>query len=288
LPFEGGADKFLAPMTSDVDPRELDPVRIDHSHHWSAAIEVGTWITALAWAIFAILMLGFAGCDKFEMPSAAKTEAQAREAMQSGDHSRAVQTYEALLDGTPKTAAYHYQLALIYDDKLKDPVSALHHFRRFLRMSEDEARKKEVSEYVKRIELIIATRASDAGIVTKREAARLRNENLKLEETVRELREEITVLKRKPDPASAKASPSSKKPERDAQGFSTNPTTRAAEQKVGTETKTYTVQKGDTLASISRRFYNSPQRWKDIADANQNQLQGSVNLKVGQTLIIPK
>jgi len=275
-------------MTPDVDPRELEPIRVDHRRHWLAAIEVGTWMTALAWVLFSILMLGFAGCDNFEMPSAARTEAMARESMQSGDYPKAVQTYEALLDGSPKSAPYHYQLALIYDDKLKDPVSALHHFRRFLKMSEDEPRKKEVVEYVKRIELIIATRASDAGIVTKREAARLRNDNLKLEETVRLLRDEITVLKRKPDPASAKASASPKKPDRDAQGFSTNPTTRAAEQKVGAETKTYTVQKGDTLASIARRFYNSPQRWKDIADANQNQLQGSVNLKVGQTLIIPK
>lgn len=210
----------------------------------------------------------------------------ARDAVQAGDFPQAVRVYEAMLDGTPKTADIHYQLALIYDDKLSDPVSALHHYRRYLRMGEDEAKKAEVAEYVKRTELVLATRSVDSGYVTKKEAARLRNENLRLEELVRTLRDEVAAAKRKPDPT-AKSTPPAK-PSTDAQGFSTNAATRAAEKNVGSETRTYTVQKGDTLASISRKFYNNAQRWQDIADANHNQLAGGVNLKVGQTLIIPK
>jgi len=226
------------------------------------------------------------GCDQLQLPSLARTEDMARDAVQAGDFPQAVRIYEAMLDGTSKTADVHYHLALIYDDKLSDSISALHHYRRYLRMGEDEARKAEVAEYVKRTEMVLATRSVDSGIVTKREAARLRNENLRLEELVGTLRDEVAAAKRKPD--TKPNSVTSPKPSTDAQGFSTNETTRAAEQIVGRETRTYTVQKGDTLASISRKFYNSAQRWKDIADANHNQLAGSVNLKVGQTLIIPK
>jgi nucleoid-associated protein YgaU len=93
------------------------------------------------------------------------------------------------------------------------------------------------------------------------------------------------------DLVEARKKPSAKdaaKPARDAKGFSTNATTAAAEHAVGKETRTYTVQKGDTLASIARKFYKSAQRYKDIQDANQNLLQGGVDLKVGQVLIIPK
>jgi len=45
-------------------------------------------------------------------------------------------------------------------------------------------------------------------------------------------------------------------------------------------------------AARHRETCHEPQRnqrqYRDIADANQNQLNGSVNLKIGQTLIIPQ
>jgi nucleoid-associated protein YgaU len=47
------------------------------------------------------------------------------------------------------------------------------------------------------------------------------------------------------------------------------------------------VQTGDTLVSISKKLYQTPSRWKDILDANQNQLTNPDELKVGQTIILP-
>jgi LysM repeat protein len=270
----------------------MKSTELDASHGWRAEPEPAGRANPIVWVIGVVSMMLLTGCDQLQLPSAARTENMALDAVRAGDFPQAVRVYEAMLDGTPKTADIHFQLALIYDDKLSDPVSALHHYRRYLRMGEDEAKKAEVAEYVKRTELVLATRSVDSGFVTKKEAARLRNENLRLEEAVRTLRDELAAAKRKPEPTAkvtaANKSAAPTKPSTDAQGFSTNAATRAAEQNVGSETRTYIVQKGDTLASISRKFYNNAQRWQDIADANHNQLAGSVNLKVGQTLIIPK
>jgi nucleoid-associated protein YgaU len=47
------------------------------------------------------------------------------------------------------------------------------------------------------------------------------------------------------------------------------------------------VQSGDTLFSISRKFYKSPKRWKEILDANKRSIRDPKKLTVGQTLIIP-
>jgi len=47
------------------------------------------------------------------------------------------------------------------------------------------------------------------------------------------------------------------------------------------------VQSGDTLFSISRKFYKSPKRWKDIRDANAKNIRDPKKLTVGQTLVIP-
>jgi LysM repeat protein len=232
--------------------------------------------------VFAFMVL-LAGCDQLSLTAAkSKVDDQARSAQNAGDYPRAVRLYESLLDGTAKTADVHYSLALIYDDKLHDTASALHHFRRYLAMAEDTARKKEVEKFIHRLQLEMATGAADSGIMTKREAARLKNENLKLHEQVSQLQADLVVARKKTsakDPA---------KPARNAQGFSTNPATAAAEQAVGKETRTYTVQKGDTLASIARKFYKTSQRYKDIQDANQNLLNGGVDLKIGQVLVIPK
>jgi len=51
--------------------------------------------------------------------------------------------------------------------------------------------------------------------------------------------------------------------------------------------RTYLVQSGDTLASISRRFYRSSARWKQILDANRKSIDDPEKLRVGQSLVIP-
>jgi nucleoid-associated protein YgaU len=51
--------------------------------------------------------------------------------------------------------------------------------------------------------------------------------------------------------------------------------------------KTYVVQKGDTLSSISKKFYNTQNRWKDIYDANKARVKDPNKLQVGTKLIIP-
>ncbi len=49
----------------------------------------------------------------------------------------------------------------------------------------------------------------------------------------------------------------------------------------------HTVQPGDTLASISRKYYKSSARWQKILDANSDIISKPADLKPGQTLTIP-
>ena len=51
--------------------------------------------------------------------------------------------------------------------------------------------------------------------------------------------------------------------------------------------KTYTVQKGDTLSSISKKVYGDAGRWKDIWNANKDVVPNKDKLKVGTKLRIP-
>jgi len=179
-----------------------------------------------------------------------------------GDFQRAVNLYEAALDDSPRGADVHYKLALIYDDKLNDPVSALHHFKRYLALSPNGPRAKDVTNSIKRDEIAALTALSGDSAITRAEAARLRNENLALHKQLEERAASRTAFEK----------------------MEGNDVRKAGSKKAG---KSYVVQSGDTLFSISRKFYKSPKRWKTILEANKKNIRDPKDLTVGQTLIIP-
>ncbi len=51
--------------------------------------------------------------------------------------------------------------------------------------------------------------------------------------------------------------------------------------------RTYTVQRGDTLSRIAYKVYGDATRWRGIQEANDAVLGDSVNVRVGQVLVIP-
>jgi len=51
--------------------------------------------------------------------------------------------------------------------------------------------------------------------------------------------------------------------------------------------QTYTVQSGDTLSKIAKQFYGNANAWKQIFDANTDQLSNPDLIKPGQVLKIP-
>jgi LysM repeat protein len=178
-----------------------------------------------------------------------------------GDFERSVNLYEAALDDSPRGAEVHYKLALLYDDKLNDPVSAVHHFKRYLALSPNGPHAKDVKDSIKRDEIAALTALSGDSVITRAEAARLRNENLTLHKQLEERAASRTALE---------------KLEADA-------------KKSGSKTagQTYVVRSGDTLFSISRKFYKSSKRWKAILEANKKNIRDPKDLTVGQTLVIP-
>ena len=223
--------------------------------------------TAIAYVSLSIFVgCAFTGCDRLMSSRYAQLVQDADGKSAQGDFERAINLYEAALDDSPRCAEIHYKLAVLYDDKMNDPLSALHHFRRYLALSPNGSHANDVKNSMKRDEVAVLTTLSGDSVVTRAEAARLRNENLNLH---KELEARAGTLR----------SGSEKSKAGDASS------TRTASKKSGG--RTYIVQSGDTLASISRKFYKSPRRWEKILNANKENIRNPENLKVGQSLIIP-
>jgi len=53
------------------------------------------------------------------------------------------------------------------------------------------------------------------------------------------------------------------------------------------EFQTYTVKKGETLWSISRKFYGTGKKWRSIYEANKNVIANPSKVRAGITLKIP-
>ncbi|MCB9760186.1 MAG: LysM peptidoglycan-binding domain-containing protein [Alphaproteobacteria bacterium] len=66
------------------------------------------------------------------------------------------------------------------------------------------------------------------------------------------------------------------------------PAARPAVAPAGPAARTYTVVSGDNLSKVAEKVYGQSTRWKDIAAANQDQLNGSIDLQVGMVLRIPE
>lgn len=52
--------------------------------------------------------------------------------------------------------------------------------------------------------------------------------------------------------------------------------------------KEYTVQKGDTLQKISKKFYGTTKKWTKIYDANKDIMKGPNQIYPGQAISIPE
>src|ERR1700736_6407541 len=127
-----------------------------------------------------LLAITVGGCERMVTPRNAQLVKEADAKAQQGDFLWAINLYEAALDGTPQSAEVHYKLALLYDDKMNDPLHALHHFKRYLVLNENGVHATEVKDFMRRDQLSLATSLSGDSVVTRTEAARLRNENLNL------------------------------------------------------------------------------------------------------------
>jgi LysM repeat protein len=207
----------------------------------------------------------FAACSRMTTPRPTQILKDADAKVAAGNFIEAIGLYESVLDGSAGSAEVHYRLALLYDDKMNDPLNALHHFKRYLSIAPDGAHATDVKNFMKRDELTLLTNLSGDTIVPRAEATRLRNENLALRKQIEDQRVMV----------------------RGGGAANKNANEKTGSNKKSGHGRSYVVKSGDTLASISRKFYKTSGRWKRIRDANADKIDDPQNLTVGQALTIP-
>lgn len=223
----------------------------------------------------AVALVGLAGCDQAFEDRSQRNAALADQKAASQQYTEAIGLYEAALDGTPQTAEIHFKLGLIYEDRLKDPVSAIHHFQRYLAIAPEGPRAKDAQRFLKEDEFKLNASLGNGATVSQEDAKRLKNANLELGKKIIQLKTDLE--------AALKARSEAYK----LLGKSGGPKLEQVQKPLVEGVRTYTVQRGDTLASIARKFYNNTAKSKQIQDANFEPMDGTAKLQIGMVLMVP-
>lgn len=207
--------------------------------------------------------------------------AKAKELVQQRDFRGAAELYRKALRVNPDLATAHLELGLLCDDKLGDPISAIYHYRQFLELRPDSAKRPLVEDFMERAKLNLMASLPQSPVVEPGELSRLKTEKAALLQENAALQQRVAELER-----SAATLPVAVAPPVIAVATTpvAVPPTPVVEQPA---TRSHIVQRGDTLQSLALKYYGSRSEWAKIFAANRHQLRSQNELKVGQQLVIP-
>lgn len=274
----------------------------------------------------AALALGIAGCsDSSRQSYATETDEpfyrQAEQMKRANRPQEALSAYLKVIekrgDDAPES---HLEVGLVYLNHIRDPIAAIYHFRKYLALRPNSAQAALVRQ---RIDAAIRDFARTlpaqpvenqlqrVDLIAALDRLKLENDLLKQQLADAQAGRPPTTASEEaatPPTAARPTSPSSPgnfaisvdslptvrtRPARQepraapAQSVS-RPPVQPATQAPASGTRRHTVRPGDTLSSLSQRYYGNRTRWRDIYQANRNQMKSETDLKVGMELTIPQ
>ncbi len=230
--------------------------------------------------------------------------------LQERKHVEAAEAFQRSLRLDPDTAMANLQLGILYEDTFEDPAAALYQYQEFLRKRPESSRAEAVRRWRQRAQKALYARlaekygapqtdrgtersgpAANAASGTGRERGETEKERIltrrvreltfelvRREQRIVELERELAAARRPPDPVQEEGSGSV------ADGTGRRPGA-GGDGEHGSSI--HVIQAGDTLSSISRRYYGSLKYWPQLREANRDVLGGSDRLIKGRTLRIP-
>ena len=238
------------------------------------------------------------------------------------DYNGAVEAFEKALETNPHSASAHFEIGLLYYQKLNDFAAAIYHFEKFLKLNPKHSRAETVKQFViaSKQELARTVSLGPTNLQVQKELDRLIStnqvllvENNRFRDQLQQLQAEISQLKNSPSP-SMLGQPMQPQNQGPGQSKTHTPSTGAAplvqintatndprgvnaagrskpsaepgsqgDSKTTPKVRTYVIVAGDTPAKIGRRYNMS---YVKILGANPG--LDPRKLRVGTTIKIPE
>jgi LysM repeat protein len=274
--------------------------------------------------LLGLVALWLGGCtDSDRVKTAAEVDEPAyregQSLLKTGRRQEALSAFLKVIDKRGNDAPEsHLEIGLLYAQHINDPLSAIHHFKKYLALRPNSPQAPLVRQRIDAATREFArtlpaqpleNQLQRVDLVATLDKLKQENEALKQElADVKAGRNAVAVpgLDDGPAATEAAAPPSlsfnvetiptvrtrsvppptrtpAPAPVRVAAPKQTPPTT--APPAAGN--RRHTVQPGDTLFKISQQYYGNRTRWRDIYAANRGVMKSETDLKVGMQLRIP-
>ena len=179
------------------------------------------------------------------------------------DYDGAVEAYEKAVEVNPHSAAAHFELAWLYECKENDPAAAIYHYERFLKLAPNSGKAEVAQAHINNCKLALAETASAIAPISasaQRDLERLMQENKELKTELAQLQtlyQRAQAMASNTPPQTVAADTSLSRPvtgftgmqSHVAQGTGAGPGSGAP-----VSARTHTVQPGDTLTAIARKY----------------------------------
>lgn len=172
------------------------------------------------------------------------------------------------------------------------PLDALFHFRQYMRQSTNEQQKKLVEEQCAAARKMFLAQLPGKPFETDVPAPNLEKKFLQLSKENDALKRDLQMARRRISDLEKRLARPGTPPAAGTEVVAETPSPRAAAPEPDESGRvpvpaTHTVQSGDTLVKISKKYYGTQNRWKEIYNYNRDVLRTPSSLKVGAVLKLP-
>lgn len=269
----------------------------------------------------AVAALWLAGCtDSDRVKTAAEVDEPAyregQDLLKAGRRQEALSAFLRVIDKRGDDAPEsHLSVGLIYAEQIKDPLSAIYHYRKYLALRPNGPLTAQVRQRIDAATREFARTLPAQPLESQLQRVdlvaaldRLKQENEALKEELADVKagrnpvavpgiddapvpagpappglnftvETIPTVRTRPPPAQVRVAPAVRT------APATPPASRARQP--APSPRSHIVQPGDTLSKISLQYYGNRAKWRDIYAANRGAMKSESDLKAGMTLRIP-
>lgn len=222
----------------------------------------------------AVLVFFLTGCGGYHLSKPETEEPlylKGQQCLREGKPGEALRHFLVLLDKRPNATVTNLEVGRLFLQIEGDPIECIHYLRRYQALCPNSKQEPLVTqlidaakrEYIKQL---------PGNINAMSDGATPENTDL-----IRQLREENRLLRNRLMAHNGAAQQSK---------ITSTVETKAMPARPG-KCKTYKIAPGDTLSKISSKVYGTPNRWREIFEANKAALHAPNNLRVGTELQIP-
>ena len=250
-------------------------------------------------SILLVSLIGLVGCAPSGVEVVSETNEKQYQLGQDfknqGRMEEALGAFERVIDARRDAPESHLEAGYLYLRTFKDPINAIYHFNRYLRLQPHSSQATQVGQ-------LIETAQKEFARQLPAEPYEGSLDRIDLMDLIQTLKQENEGLKRELIAATsrvqqlenvlgqARRSTQAQAYAQAGQAAQVRPSLSTTQQVAPTPTnapRAYTIRAGDTLSAISKRFYGTPTRWIDIYQANRDRLSSESAIRVGQEIRIP-